>query len=235
MASDRTGNVLLDATTTLERGALLKDARRRPINVGDVARSKGDQITSVYFPTSGTMSLIVDEDGESIEAATVGREGVSDIPSALGSRISSHTLLNQVQGEAFEVDVEILNKVYAEGPTFGSILGGYAEALFCQATISAACLGLHHVNERCARWLLETHDRIDADTFELKHEFLARMLGVHRPSVSLAANSLQAAGLITYRRGKITILDRRGLEDASCSCYESNRHEYSRLVPLTGG
>jgi CRP-like cAMP-binding protein len=93
-------------------------------------------------------------------------------------------------------------------------------------------MALHQVNERCARWLLETHDRVDSDTFELKQDLLARMLAVSRPTVSVAAGTLQAAGTIEYRRGKVSIVDREALEDASCSCYEANRADYSRLVPL---
>jgi hypothetical protein len=101
--------------------------------------------------------------------------------------------------------------------------------------ISAACNAVHHLNERCARWLLMTHDRVEEDTFDLKQEFLAVMLGVQRPSVSIAAGTLQEAGLISYRRGGITIRDREGLEEATCPCYELIRAEYSRLVPLVNG
>ena len=113
---------------------------------------------------------------------------------------------------------------------FRDVMQSATEALFAQTNISVACLAIHHINERLARWLLECHDRVDADTFNMKHEFLARMLAVRRPSVSVAAGTLQAAGCITYRRGMLTVLDRETLEDASCSCYEAIRSEYSRLV-----
>jgi CRP-like cAMP-binding protein len=112
------------------------------------------------------------------------------------------------------------------------LIYGYIEALFAVASRATACIALHQVSERCARWLLETHDRVDSNRFELKQEFLGRMLAVSRPTVSVAQGTLQAAGTIQYRRGKITIVDREALEEASCSCYEVNRRDYSRLVPL---
>ncbi|HEX5937862.1 MAG TPA: helix-turn-helix domain-containing protein [Actinomycetota bacterium] len=115
------------------------------------------------------------------------------------------------------------------------LINGYLEAFFAQASLSAGCNAVHNLNERCACWLLLTHDRVDSDTFDLKQEFLAVMLGVQRPSVSISAGTLQEAGLIAYRRGSITILHREGLEEATCPCYEMIRSEYSRLVPLVDG
>lgn len=232
VAPERTGNLLLDALTSSERAALLNDASHRFNPVGEERRNAGDEITSVFFPTSGTLSLIVEQDDERVEAATVGREGVCDVPASLGSRIASLTVLSQIEGDSIDVDVETFNKVYDEGPTFRTIITGYIEAVYSQASMSTACGLLHHLNERCARWLLQSHDRVDSDTFVLKQEFLAMMLGVHRPSVSIAAGTLQASGCITYRRGRITVIDREALEQAACSCYETIRSEYSRLVPL---
>jgi CRP-like cAMP-binding protein len=230
----RTGNLILDALIADERAALLADATSRSNPVGEERRLPGDAITMVFFPTRGTLSMIVDQDDDRVEAATVGREGIADVPASLGSRIASHTVLSQVEGDSIDVGVETFNKVYDEGPTFRTLVSAYIEAVFSQASISVACMALHHVNQRCARWLLETHDRVDSDTFFLKQEFLAMMLGVHRPSVSIAAGTLQASGAIAYQRGNITVVDREALEDAACSCYESMRSEYSRLVPLGG-
>jgi CRP-like cAMP-binding protein len=229
---DATGNLLLDALTSEERSSLLRDSDRNRIEVDVVRRHQGDAVTSVFFPTSGTLSVIVDQADGRIEAATIGREGVCDAYAALGSRVASQEMLGQVTGESIDVSVETFTKVFEEGPTLRPIIHGFIEALFSHASLSASCLALHHVNERCARWLLETHDRVDSDTFDMKQEFLAMMLGVHRPSVSIAAGSLQAAGMISYRRGKITVVDREGLEASACSCYEAIRTQYSRLVPL---
>jgi CRP-like cAMP-binding protein len=231
-AEYRTRNLLLDHIAADERAEFLRPSRRLPIRVGDARRGKGDAIESVSFPVSGTLSVIVEQDGERVEAATVGREGAADLHSALGSRVAAQELLAQIEGESIEVDVETLNEVYGQNRSSRAVLQGYVEAVFAMAAISAACIAIHHVNERCARWLLESHDRVDADTFELKQEFLAMMLGVHRPSVSIAASTLQATGAISYRRGVITVRDRDILESSACSCYETMRLEYSRLVPL---
>jgi CRP-like cAMP-binding protein len=231
-AEDRTGNLLLDSMAPDERSELLRSSRRRGIRVGEARRGKGDAIETVSFPLSGTLSVVVEQDGERVEAATIGREGAADLHSALGSRVAAQELLSQIEGESIEVDVEVLNEVYGRDASCREILQGYVEAVFAMAAISAACIAIHHVNERCARWLLESHDRVDSDTFELKQEFLAMMLGVHRPSVSIAASTLQATGAISYRRGVITVRDREILESSACSCYETMRFEYSRLVPL---
>ena len=231
-SSDRTGNLLLDSVTTDERDELLRRATSSPLRIGEERRRPGERVDEVFFPTSGSLSLIVAEPDGRVEAATIGREGAADVLPALGSRVSAHLLVSQIEGESIDVDLETFNKLYADGPTFRTLIQGWVEALFAQATISAACLALHHLNERCARWLLQSHDRVDSDTFVLKQEFLAMMLGAHRPSVSTAAGTLQASGVIRYSRGKITIVDREGLEDAACACYEKIRYEYSRLVPL---
>ena len=228
---DRTGNRMIDSLTTDDRMALLEGSSRGPIEIGITRRSPGDVIETVSFPVSGALSLIVDN-GTRVEAATIGREGVEDVHAALGSRVASMTVIGQIEGEAIDVDVDRLEEVFTTGTSFRPLVHAYIEALFVQASMSAACNATHHLDERCARWLLEGHDRVDSDTFLLKQEFLAMMLGVHRPSVSIAAGALQTSGLISYTRGHVTILDREGLEGAACSCYESIRAAYSRLVPL---
>jgi CRP-like cAMP-binding protein len=231
-ASQPTGNLLLDSLPPQERAGLLTDAERRPITVGQVRRSPGDAIDTVLFPIGGTYSIIVDADHEQVEAATVGREGVVDVNAALGSAVATQTVLAQVAGNSIDVGVETFRAMAGADTRLRHLIYGYVEAVFAVMSRATACMALHQVNERCARWLLETHDRVDSDTFELKQEFLGRMLAVSRPTVSIAERTLQAAGTIQYRRGKITIVDREALEEASCSCYEANRGDYSRLVPL---
>jgi CRP-like cAMP-binding protein len=230
MAAARTGNLLLDNLWDEDRAAMLASSRRRPIEPGKVRRQAGDPIDSVFFPVRGTLSLIIERDGDEIETATVGREGVADVYAAVGSGIAPTQLLAQLEGESIDVDVDTIRKLHAESIRFRDVMQSATEALFAQTNISLACLAIHHINARLARWLLECHDRVDADTFNMKQEFLARMLAVRRPSVSVAAGTLQAAGCISYRRGMMTVLDREALEDASCSCYEAVRSEYSRLV-----
>jgi hypothetical protein len=230
---DRTGNLLLDALPAHVRDHLLDGDAPRTIDSGDVWRSPGDPVETVAFPLTGTLSLIAESGPHRIEAATIGEEGAADVFSAVASRVAPLLLIGQVTGEAYEVPIERFLPAYEDSPELERVINGYIEALFVQTSMSALCLAVHTVNERCARWLLQTHDRVDTDTFDLKQEFLAAMLGVHRPSVSIAAGALQTAGVISYRRGNITIVDREGLEDAACPCYEEIRSAYSRLVPLT--
>jgi CRP-like cAMP-binding protein len=230
--TEMTGNLLLDALGETERALLLADARTRPIEVGSVLFRPGDAIGFVPFPTSGTISMLAQPDlAAPVEAATIGREGAGSLHSALGSRRATQELVGQVDGEMIAVGIEPFAKQAREGELQGLIYG-YLEALVVQISLSAACNAVHHLNQRCARWLLQTHDRVDSDTFGLTQEYLGVMLGVQRPSVSIAQRTLQAAGCISFRRGSITVLDREALESASCACYAMIRAEYSRLVPL---
>ena len=191
----------------------------------------GEPITQVYFPLTALVSLmIVLEDGKQVEMAAVGREGMAGLPVVLGSDSDGHVAMTQIPGRALRLDRETLRAVLAVAPELRAILGRYALVLLTQAGQAAACNGLHALAERAARWLLEAHDRVGSDRFLLTQDFLASMLGVRRPSVTLAAGMLQQAGLITYHRGQVTILDRSGLEAASCECYDAIRRETDRLL-----
>ena len=227
-----TGNRLLDALTLREREAVLDGARTRAISVGDVLMRPGDPVTFVPFPTRGTVSMVVQPDDVEVEAATIGPEGAAGVHSALGSRRASQQLIAQIEGEMIMVPVETFAKQARADSRFQDIVYGYLEAMVFQISQTAACNALHHLNQRCARWLLQSHDRIDGDTFGLTQEFLGVMLGVQRPSVSIAERTLQEAGCITFSRGSVTVVDREALEAAACLCYEQIRAEYSRLVPL---
>jgi CRP-like cAMP-binding protein len=230
--SEKVGNLLLDALDGTDRALLLADARIRPIEVGAVVFRPGDAIGFVPFPTSGTISMLAQPDyATPVEAATIGREGAGSLHSALGSRRATQELVGQVDGEMIAVAIEPFTKQVQSGD-LQHLVYGYLEALVVQISLSAACNAVHHLNQRCARWLLQTHDRVDSDTFGLTQEYLGIMLGVQRPSVSIAQRTLQAAGCITFRRGSITVVDRAALEAACCPCYEMIRTEYSRLVPL---
>jgi CRP-like cAMP-binding protein len=230
--TSRTGNLLLDALGEDERALVLADARKSPIEVGGVLFRPGDPIGYVAFPLSGTLSMLAQpDDSTPVEAATIGREGAASLHSALGSRRASQELVGQVAGEMITVGIERFSKQAQDG-RFQSLVYGYLEALVVQISLSAACNAVHQLNQRCARWLLQTHDRVDEDTFGLTQEYLGIMLGVQRPSVSVAQRTLQAAGCISFRRGSITVVDREALEAAACPCYEMIRAEYSRLVPL---
>jgi CRP-like cAMP-binding protein len=228
-----TGNHLLDAMPEASRDLLLGSSQARPLTIGHVYLSPGDRIETILFPKTGTLSLVTSPGAdEMVEAATVGREGVANVHAALGSRQAGQQLIGQISGDLIAVDVDAFEKSIEEPGKTRKLIFGYIEALFAQSSVNTACNAIHHVNQRCARWLLASHDRVDQDSFELKQEFLAIMLGVQRPTVSVAAGTLQASGCISYRRGVITIIDRDALEAAACSCYEAIRSEYRRLVPL---
>jgi CRP-like cAMP-binding protein len=229
----RTGNLLLDAFPPDVRKALIEGSRARSVAAGDVLIRVGDDVTEAFFPTSGTLSILAEPDEDSIvEASSIGREGAADLFAALGALKSAHEMIGQVPGEVIAVDAKVLRDVALEPGRPQTLMFSYIQALFAQAAISVACIGKHQVDQRAARWLLQTHDRADGDSFLLKQEFLAFMLGTARPTVSLAASTLKHAGLIDYARGVITILDRAGLEDAACSCYEQIRKQHSELVQL---
>src|SRR3954468_25076101 len=207
--SSRTGNLLLDAFPPNVREAMLVGSRVLEFAAGHAFVGVGDDVKETYFPTSGTLSILAEPDDESIvEAGTVGREGAADVFASLGALRSVHRMIGQVPGQVIVVEAKLLRTHALEPGLPQTLLFSYIQALFAQAAISVACIGKHPVNERAARWLLQTHDRADGDNFELKQEFLAFMLGTSRPTVSLAAEALKAGGLIDYARGRVAILDR---------------------------
>jgi CRP-like cAMP-binding protein len=193
-------------------------------------------IRSVYFPRTCVTSLLVMLEEESpVESATVGREGLVGIPVALGVESTSTQAIAQVPGDAARLPVVIFREFLARDADLAMLVHRYAQALLEQTSQSVACNRRHAMEERCARWLLMTHDRVGADDFSLTHDFLAFMLGVRRASVTVAAGMLQQAGLIRYARGKVTIVDRARLEEASCECYRSVRQRFDQLLGAATG
>src|SRR5439155_18129566 len=172
-----------------------------------------------YFPEDGLGSVVaVMEDGSMVEAASVGRDGFVGASLYLGAARSTARVIWQVPGEAYRIPAEAFLDLIAEG-RFGDSLAGYLQQMQDQMTQVAGCNRRHTIERRAARWLLMTHDRVSGDQFLLTHEFLATMLGAGRPKVTIAAQKLQQAGLISYRRGVVSIRDRAGLERAACECY----------------
>lgn len=170
------------------------------------------------------------EGGALIEVATVGNEGMVGIPLFLGAEVTPGTSFSQVPGDALRMPADAFRKAIANDGPFTKILHRYTQALMVQISQGTACNRAHSLEERCARWLLLCHDRVGADEFMLTQEFLSQMLGVRRASVNLVAATFQEAGFIEYRRGRIRILNRRGLESASCQCYAVIREEYDRML-----
>lgn len=231
-AVHNTGNQLLDALPDEERTRIRGKMSQVPLRTHDMLMEQGQPMRQVYFPLAGVVSLMTPlTKGRAIETATIGNEGMVGVHAFLGGGVVGNALaMGQVSGEMLTMNVDTFRaEVEGEGKLYPLMLT-YTQALFAQISQAVACNGAHDIQQRTAKWLLETHDRAaGADTFDLTQEFLADMLGVTRPSVSVAARTLQNAGLITYRRGSISVLDRSALEEASCECYRVVRREYDRL------
>jgi CRP-like cAMP-binding protein len=188
-------------------------------------------IEHVYFVETGVVSILgLMADGSSIETATVGNEGMVGIPVYLGAMQMAGQAFVQVPGAGYRLPAGALREEVRRGSALASLLGRYTQALFTLVAQSSACNRKHTVDARCARWLLLTHDRVGGDTFPITQLFLSQMLGVRRGTVNEAATRLQAQGLIEYTHGRLTVVDREGLEAASCECYGIIRGEFARMI-----
>lgn len=186
----------------------------------DVIEDVEEPIKYGYFMNSGLISVLsIMEDGKSVEVGISGKEGCTALPVAVGLKTSIARLVVQSRGTAFRIPAQNLARVLRECPILAKRMQQYGQVMAMQGAQIAACNRLHEVNERLARWLLMTQDRIGSDVISLTHEFLAHMLGTRRSSVTVAAGVLQKAGLITYNRGWVKIENRARLEDAACECY----------------
>jgi len=204
---------------------------------GTILQEQGEPIEQVYFPHSGMISLVaVMNDGEqSIETATVGREGTVGAMSGLGPRHAFNRAVVQIAGTMARIPTVKLQAAVNASPVLRDAIVKYNEVLLAQIQQGAACNAFHEAEERLCRWLLQTRDRIDADIIPLTQEFLSQMLGVRRTTVTLIARSLQKRGLVHYRRGKIKIVDRAGLEKCACECYGTVRRQIEEYFPLANG
>ena len=192
-------------------------------------------VEAALFPEGGMCSLLATlEGGEQVEVGIVGREGLIGLPLVFGDDRSLVEARVQVEGTALWMDAAALRDGMGESAALRALLLRYALAFHAQVTMTAACNARHPIEQRLARWLLIAHDRAGADEFAMTHEFMALMLGVRRPGVSLAAGVLQRAGLIRYARGRMEVTDRQGLEAASCECYHTARREFARLLGTDG-
>jgi CRP-like cAMP-binding protein len=188
-------------------------------------------IEHVYFVEEGIVSILgVMEDGTAVETATVGNEGMVGTPVFLGTDRMAAQAFTQVSGWAHRLPADVLRQELARGGQLPRLLGLYTQAMITLVAQNSACNRVHTTEQRCARWLLLTADRAGRDTFDLTQFFLSQMLGVRRATVTEIAGGLQARGLIDYSRGRITIVDREGLEAASCECYRVIVSEFDRLL-----
>ena len=191
-----------------------------------VLHEPGDTLKSGYFCNTGLVSVLsVLPDGKSVEVGLIGKEGFVGLPLIAGFRTSATQAVAQIEGTAFRVDGETLVGILRQCPELDRELQKFTHMLALQVTQIAACNRLHEVDERLARWLLMCADRIGSNSVPLTHEFLAQMLGTRRSSVTVAAGTLQKAGIITHGRGAVEIIDRRKLEQAACECYALMQHQ----------
>jgi CRP-like cAMP-binding protein len=224
-------NRILGALPRHELDRLLPDLEARSFRPRDCLQEPDELIEYVYFPTRGMLSVLtVLEDGEAIETASVGAEGMAGAPVFLGSARATSRLVVQIEGQGFRLRADALRYHLPQMESLRLLIGRYVDVLFTLFAQSAACNRVHAIDQRIARWLLMTHDRAATDEFALTQEFLSQMLGVRRASVSLSAAALQQAGCIRYRHGHITIIDRKSLEQVSCECYAVIRRRFAQLA-----
>ena len=222
-------NRLLAALSPPELDRLQPHLEPVALGVRDVLYEPDGPISHVWFPTSGMASLLTPPDGgrgTGIEVGVVGREGMVGLPVFLGTETALYRALTQVPGAALRLDAVVFREATGASVPAARLLHRFAQVLFNQVAWSAACGRSHSIEQRCARWLLMTHDRVEGDSYPITQEFLCQMLGVRRATVSEVASSLQQAGFIRYSRGKMTIVNRKGLEGAACECYSVIRREY---------
>ena len=192
---------------------------------GRVLCEADQPLSHIYFVEEGAVSLVtIFQDGATAEMATVGREGMVGVDTLLGGKHALGCYMVPIAGSALAVEVSRFRNALRESPTLRAACEAYARSFLAHLLQNVACNATHRVEQRCARWLLMCDDQIEDDTVELTQEYLADMLGVRRSTVAAIACALQKAGLVSYRRGTITVLDRRGLEAVACECYQIVRN-----------
>ena len=230
-------NLLLSLLSEAAYASLAPHLEPLALSARQVAWRPESRIHAVYFPRSAVFSVLTPLQRHSpVESATVGYEGVIGVPIVLGVGASHSLAVVQIDGDAARVDATRFREWFAEQDEHTrSIFLRYAYVLLEQTAQSVACNRKHALEERCARWLLATRDRVGADEFPLTHEFLAAMLGVRRASVTVALGLLQQKGYLTYTRGRLKVLDAAGLEQTACECYRIVRAEQERIMGGTFG
>ena len=213
------------------RKHLLASCEDVDLGFGEALCARGDRIRHVYFPVDGFISELIPVDGRlSLEMGLVGNEGMLGVTVALGVDTASLDALVQGAGHALRIGVPKFRRELDANPALRRMTYRYAGVLMAQWSQAAACLRFHRLDARLARWLLMTHDRASSDELHITHELLAQMLGVRRVGVTKAAGLLQEQKLLRYRRGEITIINRGGLEAASCGCYRAGTEAYDRIL-----
>ncbi len=232
--TERSGNRLLAALVPGDFAYVKPHLEVVALAPREALYEAGRPLEHVYFPHSGVICLMATLREGIAETAAIGSEGFVGFEAILGGETARHRALVQLGGVASRIPVGTLSLITRECAPVRELLLSYVHFFLIQALQSVACNGLHAVEERCARWLLTAHDRAgNVDTFNLTQEFLAEMLGVHRPSVTIVARTLQNLGLIRYSRGVIAITDRKGLEEASGECYAIVHKAMEEILPTS--
>jgi CRP-like cAMP-binding protein len=232
---DRTSNRLLTHLRQEDQERLLQFLEPVELEYKRPLYDADERIEFVHFIESGVGSLVCTmADGQAAEVGTIGNEGLIGLPVLLGDSRAPSSMYVQVPGRGLRMRAAAFREQLEQSPRMRTAMLRYTHAFFNHIALTAACAHFHSLEQRCCRWLLMTHDRMPSDTFLLTHEFLAMMLGVRRAGVSVAAGALQRAGLIRYHRGRITILDRKGLEERACECYAVTKAEFDHLLGSAG-
>jgi len=231
-AVDKSSNHLLAALPTMEWQRWQSQLELVDLKLGQVLYESGGKMSYVYFPIDAIVSLLtVLEDGDSAEIAVVGNEGIVGVSLFMGGETTPSRAVVQSAGRSVRLRAHVLKTEFSSSPAVMHLLLRYTQALITQMTQTAACNRHHSLDEQLCRWLLLSLDRLHVNQLIMTQELIANMLGVRREGVTEAAGRLQRAGLISYTRGKINVLDRTGLEQRSCECYAVVKKEYDRLLP----
>jgi CRP-like cAMP-binding protein len=229
--NDARMNHLLAALPKDELVRLEKDLEPVSLSLGEVIYESGEQLEYIYFPTTAIISLLyIMENGSTAEIGMAGNDGLVGIALYMGGSTTPSRAVVQSAGNAFRLRSKALKFEFGLGGEFQNILLRYTQYLMTQISQTAVCNRLHSVEQQLCRWLLINHDLLQTNKLVMTHDLIANMLGVRREGVSIAAGNLQKRGLIKYVRGTITMLDRKGLEEAACECYQVVKTEYDRLL-----
>lgn len=224
-------NHLLAALPDADYRRLRQELQPAPLSLGQVVYESGQELDHVYFPTSCVVSLLYTmRDGSTAEMGLTGKDGMVGVALFLGGNTTPNRAVAQIAGMAFRMRADVLHDECARVGRLHRLMLLYTQALITQISQTAVCNRLHTIEKRLCRWLLLSHDRVQADELPMTQEFIANMLGGRRESVTVAAGRLQEAGLIHYARGRIAIVDRKGLEASVCECYQVVKDETDRLA-----
>jgi CRP-like cAMP-binding protein len=227
-------NRLLLALPAANLRRLLPELEQLPCRRGQILMDADSPLDHVYFPDSGVVSVVaVYADGSIIEMATTGREGCTAVQAVLGATTSSVRLLVQIPGDAAKMSRAAFTRTMGSMPAFRTLMYAYLQAFLEQVMVSVACNGAHNLKQRLGRWLLTMRDRCDDDALQITQSLLAEMLGVQRPTVTNVLLEMETAGLIKRGRRQVTIVDRKGLIETTCECYQLVRSRIAGHLPKT--